>query len=100
MGNALSVLFEDNPNLDSDVRRQHMAAHLAFREKNAARIKAAGPPRAVPGDQAGGLWLVEAESAGVVDVLVKEDPFWPTGLRRSVRILEWSQVFLEGKPLI
>jgi uncharacterized protein YciI len=100
MGNALSVLFEDNPNLDSDVRRQHMAAHLAFLEKNAARIKAGGPLRAVPGDQAGGLWLVEAESAGVVDVLVKEDPFWPTGLRRSVRILEWSQVFLEGKPLI
>jgi hypothetical protein len=31
---------------------------------------------------------------------VKEDPFWPTGLRRSVRILSWSQVFAEGKRLI
>jgi hypothetical protein len=53
-------------------------------ERNAARIKAAGPLR---GDPAGGLWLVEADSAAAVDVLVKEDPFWPTGLRRSVRVL-------------
>jgi hypothetical protein len=35
-----------------------------------------------------------------VDALVKEDPFWPTGLRRSVRVLEWSQVFRDGKRLI
>jgi uncharacterized protein YciI len=95
-----AVLFEDKPNLDSDVRRQHMAAHLVFLEKNAAHIKAAGPLRASPGDPAGGLWLVEADSAGAVDALVKEDPFWPTGLRRSVRILEWSRVFSEGKRLI
>jgi hypothetical protein len=33
------VLFEDNANLGSDVRRQHMPAHLSFLEKNAARIK-------------------------------------------------------------
>ena len=35
----------------------------------------------------------------VVEALVKEDPFWPTGLRRSVRILGWSQVFADGKRL-
>jgi uncharacterized protein YciI len=91
-----AVLFEDNENLGSDVRRQHMPSHLAFLERNASRIKAAGPLRA----PAGGLWLVEADSPDVVDALVKEDPFWPTGLRRSVRIVNWSQVFANGKRLI
>jgi uncharacterized protein YciI len=31
---------------------------------------------------------------------VKADPFWPTGLRHSVRILSWSQVFADGKRLL
>jgi uncharacterized protein YciI len=95
-----AVLFEDNVNLSSDLRREHMPSHLAFLERNASRIKSAGPLRASTGDPAGGLWLVEADSPDVVDALVKEDPFWPTGLRRSVRILSWSQVFAEGKRLI
>jgi uncharacterized protein len=94
------VLFEDNPSLGTDVRRQHMPAHLSFLEKNAARIKAAGPLRAASGESAGGLWVVEAESPDVVDALVKDDPFWPTGLRHSVRILSWTQVFADGRRLI
>jgi uncharacterized protein len=94
------VLFEDNASLGTDIRRQYMPAHLSFLEKNAARIKAAGPLRAPSGDPAGGLWVVEAESADVVDALVKDDPFWPTGLRRSVRILSWAQVFADGRRLI
>jgi uncharacterized protein len=94
------VLFEDNPSLGADVRRQHMPAQLSFLERNAARIKAAGPLRAPSGDPAGGLWVVEAESADVVDALVKGDPLWPTGLRRSVRILIWAQVFADGRRLI
>jgi uncharacterized protein YciI len=94
------VLFEDNPSLGTDVRRQHMPAHLSFLAKNAARIKAAGPLRATSGEPAGGLWVVEAESPDVVDALVKDDPFWPTGLRQSVRILSWAQVFADGRRLI
>ena len=95
-----AVLFEDNENLGADIRRQHMRAHLSFLEMNAARIKAAGPLRESSGRPTGGLWIVEAEGPAVVDALVREDPFWPTGLRRSVRILSWSQVFADGKRLI
>jgi uncharacterized protein len=95
-----AVLFEDNTALAADVRRQRMSAHLSFLEKNAARIRAAGPLRASSGDPAGGLWVVEADSSDEVDALVKDDPFWPTGLRRSVRILSWSQVFANGRRLI
>jgi uncharacterized protein len=95
-----AVLFEDNENLGSDVRRQQMPSHLSFLERNASQIKAAGPLRAPAGNPAGGLWLVEGESPNAINALVKEDPFWPTGLRRSVRILSWSQVFANGKRLI
>lgn len=95
-----AVLLEDAPGSGADIRARHMPEHLAFLERNAARIKAAGPLRAPSGDAAGGLWLVDAENAAIVDALVKEDPFWPTGLRQSVRILGWSQVFADGKRLI
>lgn len=92
-----AVLFEDDPALGADVRRQHMADHLAFLERNAAAVRAAGPLRdAAAGTPAGGLWLVEAENWARVDALIHEDPFWPTGLRRSVRVLTWNQVFADG----
>ncbi len=92
-----AVLFEDDPALSEEVRRQHMADHLAFLERNAAAVRAAGPLRdAAVGTPAGGLWLVEAENQAGVDTLVREDPFWPTGLRRPVRVLTWNQVFANG----
>lgn len=92
-----TVLFEDNPEHADTVRREHMPAHLDFLERNAAAIRAAGPLRDADGSAAGGLWLVEAADHRRVDQLVKEDPFWPTGLRRSVRILAWQQVFADGR---
>ncbi|HZS82682.1 MAG TPA: YciI family protein [Stellaceae bacterium] len=95
-----AVIFEDAPNLGSDPRHQHMAAHLAFLAENAASIKIAGPLTEASGDPAGGLWLVDAETPEAVDSLVRADPFWPTGLRRSVRILAWHQVFAGGKRRI
>jgi uncharacterized protein len=94
------VLFEDNPTAGPDVRRQHMPAHLAFLEKHSGDVQAAGPLRTSDGQSAGGLWVVDAADPGEVDALVKEDPFWPTGLRKSVRILAWNQVFADGRRLI
>jgi uncharacterized protein YciI len=94
------VLFEDDP-ARADMRERHMPAHLAFLERNAAHIRAAGPLRdAAAGTPAGGLWLLEAESPAAVAALIEADPFWPTGLRRSVRILEWTQVFADGRRRI
>lgn len=45
------------------------------------------------GSGTGGLWVVEAETPEQVLDLIKEDPFWPTGLRKSFRVFEWRQVF-------
>jgi uncharacterized protein len=95
-----AVIFEDNPAAGADVRRRLMESHLAFLERNAAHIKAAGPLQSSNGDAAGGLWLVEAETPEQVDAFVRDDPFWPTGLRRSVKILRWSQVFADGQRKI
>lgn len=95
-----AVLFEDNALLGEDVRRQHMPAHLAFLEDNADEISAAGPLISSGGQAGGGLWLVEASDQDAVEALVKEDPFWPTGLRHSFRILAWRQVFAQGRRLI
>lgn len=94
------LLFEDNPDR-ADQRRAHMPAHLAFLETNAEAIRAAGPlTDSVNGEAAGGLWLVDVPDRETARALVEADPFWPTGLRRSVRILEWTQVFAEGRRRI
>jgi len=93
------VLFEDNPDAAPDIRKKHMADHLTFLESNSTCIQSAGPLSSQDGTAAGGLWLVDADDPTEVDALVKEDPFWPTGLRKTVRILSWKKVYEEGHRL-
>ncbi len=91
------VLFEDDDSR-ADMRPKHMPEHLAFLAKSATNIRAAGPLKhADSGAAAGGLWLVDADSPDTVQSLIEADPFWSTGLRKSVRVLEWTQVFADGK---
>ena len=94
------VLFEDDPAAGPDVRRRHMPEHLAFLERHASKVQAAGPLKSADSRDVGGLWLVDAHDPAEVELLVREDPFWPTGLRKSVRVLSWTQVFADGKRLI
>ena len=95
-----AVLFEDNED-QAAMRTKHMTDHLDFLERHAAQISAAGPLKdAEDGAPAGGLWLVEAEDANAARALIEADPFWPTGLRKSVRLLAWTQVFAAGKRMI
>jgi uncharacterized protein YciI len=94
-----AVQFTDDPERAA-VRQQLMAAHLGFLETHRDCIRAAGPLIDADGSGAGGLWLVEAVNRRAVDDLVRSDPFWPTGLRKTVRILQWTQVFADGRRLI
>jgi uncharacterized protein len=95
-----AVLFEDNDS-HAEMRAKHMGDHLAFLERNAGRIRAAGPLTDTDtGASAGGLWLVEADNPKAVKSLIETDPFWPTGLRKSVRVLQWTQVFANGEKNI
>lgn len=93
------VLFEDNPDVGGDIRQQLMPEHLSFLQQNKQHVNAAGPLITVGGEGAGGLWVVEANSEPEVQRLVEADPFWPTGLRNSVRVLVWKQVFADGSAL-
>ena len=91
------VLFEDDETF-SAMRDKYMADHLAFLESNRNRVQSAGPLKVESsGAAAGGLWLVDAESEQQVRKLVEDDPFWPTGLRKSVKVLAWTRVFADGK---
>ncbi len=92
-----AVIFEDDASR-ADARAQYMPEHLSFLQRNAACIQAAGPLKDTANSApAGGLWIVQADSPQAVQSLVEADPFWPSGLRKSVRILEWTQVFADGK---
>lgn len=93
------ILFEDAPDADPDIRRTHMARHLEFLERNADRIAAAGPLADPQGPGRDGMWIVTG-TMEEAERLVREDPFWPTGLRKSYAIIEWRQVFAGGKRLI
>jgi len=95
-----AILFEDNDGHDN-TRTKHMKDHLSFLESAADKIRVAGPLKnaeTVAGS--GGLWIAEAESRKEIQILVESDPFWPTGLRKNVNILEWTQVFRDGKRRI
>jgi uncharacterized protein YciI len=93
-----AVLFEDNDD-KAEARARYMADHLVFLEDNGEFILAAGP--LLDGEAgAGGLWIVEASGPDAVRHLIESDPFWPTGLRKSVRILKWRRVFEFGDRLI
>ncbi len=94
------VFFEDQPGTGMELRLKHMPAHLKFLEKNSELISAAGPLKEEDDSLAGGLWLVEAQTKNDVQRLVEEDPFWATGMRKSVQILVWQKVFSDGQRLL
>ncbi len=95
-----AVLFEDNDEF-AHMRPKFMADHLQFLADNSDRIEIAGPMKEAQSQQpAGGLWMVDAESPEQVQALFETDPFWPTGLRKSIRILEWTHVYAYGKKMI
>ena len=93
------VLFEDNDEF-GHMREKHMDAHLQFMADNDASFDAAGPLRdALTADPAGGVWIIDSADAAGVQALVEADPFYATGLRKSVRILEWTQTYADGSKL-
>lgn len=87
-----AILFEDDP-VHADKRTEFMEQHLAFLARHADKVQAAGPMLTDAGEGAGGLWTVEADTFDDALALTREDPFYPTGLRRKITVLEWKQVF-------
>ncbi|MDW3181408.1 YciI family protein [Roseobacter sp.] len=94
------ILFEDDAQADPDIRKTYMPAHLDFLEAHSDAIQSAGPLSDAAGAGQGGLWVVDVPDEAAAKALVHADPFWPTGLRKSFRILAWRQVFADGKRRI
>ena len=91
------VQFTDNEDF-AHKRQEHMKDHLAFLGRNKETVLSAGPLfDLISGAGAGGLWVVEAKHEAAVQSLVEEDPFYPTGLRQDIRILQWKVVFENGE---
>ena len=75
-------------------RALHLPEHLAFLERNAGQVIAAGALR--PTEDAalvGGVWIVNASSKAEAEALLRQDPLWVAGLRRSVRVSHWAKAF-------
>ena len=92
------VVFEDASDADPGIRKGHMAEHLSFLEAN--QIEAAGPLIDSENKGRDGLWVLDAPDRETVEQVIREDPFWPTGLRASYAILEWTQVLAGGQRLM
>jgi uncharacterized protein YciI len=95
-----AVLFEDDLQHAAAIRQEYLESHFDFLQANATSIKTAGPLSRQGDAFAGGLWLVEAPDVAEVERLVKADPFWSAGLRKSVQVLAWNRVFADGVRLL
>ena len=96
----LLILFQDNPDIDPNIRTIHMKSHLEFLCSHSNVVLAAGPVHKIDGCPNGGLWLVEVDTIAEAEALVRADPFWPSGLRKSYEFRKWTQVFADGEPKI
>jgi uncharacterized protein YciI len=94
------IHFHDDMDADPGIRPRFMQQHLAFLSENKAVIRAAGPLKEQDGAVNSGLWLVDVETVDQAWELVKADPFWPTGLRDTVEIKHWAQVFADGQTIV
>ena len=93
------VLFRENPDAPSSIRKDVFPAHLAFLEEHATQITDAGTLFHADNSRFGGLWIIEADNHSKVVDLVHNDPFWPTGLRLSFEVLEWRKVVEAGRAV-
>jgi hypothetical protein len=94
------VQFEDKPGT-GELRQQLLQKHFDYLDSVKDRVLVPGSLREVSTDRAlGGLWIVEAEDeAGVRDAF-KDDPFWTSGMRASVKINRWQKAFPDRQVLI
>lgn len=87
------VLFENNPETCVTIRLSYLPLHIAFLQRHSHAIEAAGTLSDGSDPAHAAMWVLEAENEAEVERYVREDPFWPTGLRKSFKIMRWRQWF-------
>ena len=84
-----------------EVRAANLQAHIDWLEKNKEVVPVGGSLRHEIGETPiGGLWIAEAESKAQLEELIRTDPFFIAGLRKSYEILHWSKANAQRKVLI
>ncbi|WP_292534277.1 YciI family protein [Methylocystis sp.] len=74
-----------------DLRLSTRAAHLAFLEKHAARVKLGGP--FLDGETPiGSMLILDCEDEAAARALLGEDPYALAGLFASVELKPWKRV--------
>ena len=85
-----AVHFEDDPTKQS-VRGEHQQEHEQFLQRCGERIVNAGVLHREGGaTPVGGLWVVRGASELDVRGLIEADPFFVHGLRRTIRLWQFS----------
>ncbi|HYD30761.1 MAG TPA: YciI family protein [Azospirillaceae bacterium] len=78
----------------AEVRTANRAAHLAFLERHAERLFAAGPLLSDDGQSmVGSILIVECDDRAAADAFAVEDPYAQAGLFESVTIRPWRRVY-------
>jgi uncharacterized protein YciI len=94
------VQFEDKPDM-GELREKLLKSHFEFLDRVKDRVLVPGSMREVPSDKPlGGLWIIEAKDEAEVKDIFKDDPFWTSGMRASVRINRWQKAFPDRKVLV
>ena len=88
------VMLTDRPGTAA-LRQQWLAAHLEWLRSQTAILQAGSLREEADANPVGGCWIVNAVDRAAVDSLLHSDPFWTSGLRDTVRILQWSVAFPE-----
>lgn len=88
--NMYAVHFDDDPTKQS-VREEHQQDHNAYLQACQERIVKAGVLHREGSEVVvGGLWLVWGKSELDARALIEADPFFVNGLRRTVRVWQFS----------
>ncbi|QGM47445.1 YciI family protein [Methylocystis heyeri] len=75
-----------------DLRLATRAAHLAFLEANAPRIKLGGPFLDEADKPVGSLLVLDCENLAAAQALLAEDPYAKADLFSSVQLRPWRRV--------
>ena len=86
------VFLEDIPD-NAGIRARLLDAHMQHMGAYVDRIKLGGPiMRGDSDSQAGGVLIVEAESATAVQDMIHADPYFEAGLWQDVKIHPFKEI--------
>lgn len=82
----LAIIWAEDVDDSAELRRSHLAAHLAYIETNMALIRVAGPWLGDDGAMLGSMYLIEADSLAAAQAWIAADPYTAAGVWRNCSV--------------